>query len=243
MITARSRASTAAPTAPARSPSSAGTIAIGGRYCEPSTWRRNASCSGPKSSVPSSTSPPAITIRSGSRMFASPARPSATLSAYCASSASASPSPCAAAVPTAIPVDRVAVAARGGDDPRSPAVRDELTRHPAQRRARRDRLPVAALAARAHRPVDVDGEVAELGGEVVRAAVHAAVQEHAAADAGAERHEQRVPHAACRAVRGLAERRDVRVVVDDDRVPGCVRRARRATAPGARAGRFGEYST
>ena len=57
-------------------------------------------------------------------------------------------------------------------------------------RARRDRFPVPALTARAQRPVRVDGEVAELGAEVVGAAVHPAVEQHPAADAGTERDEQ-----------------------------------------------------
>ena len=72
------------------------------------------------------------------------------------------------------------------------------------------------LAARAHRAVALDGEVPDLGAEAVRAAVQLAVEQHAAADAGAERHEQRVTQAARRAVRDLAERGDVGVVVDDD---------------------------
>ena len=88
-------------------------------------------------------------------------------------------------------------------------------------------------------PFDVDGEVADLGAEVVRAAVHAAVEQEAAADAGAERHEHDVAQTGGGAVRDLAERRDARVVVDDDRAAGRRRERVAQRRLGGRSGRFG----
>ena len=71
----------------------------------------------------------------------------------------------------------------------------------AQRGARRHRLPVPTLPARAQRPVGIDLEVPDLGAEPVRAAQHLAAGDDPAADAGAERDEQhlgaaRAPHRA-----------------------------------------------
>ena len=57
---------------------------------------------------------------------------------------------------------------------------------------------------------------------------------------GAERDEQHVLHARRRAVRDLAERRDVGVVVDDERVLASPRRSASRSGASRTVGRFGE---
>ena len=81
---------------------------------------------------------------------------------------------------------------------------------------------MAALSARAQRAAALDGHVADLGAEAVRTAVELPVEQHAATDARSERHHQRVLHTLRGAVSDLAERRDVGVVVDHERMFGRV---------------------
>ena len=83
------------------------------------------------------------------------------------------------------------VAARGREDGGAAAGRDEIAGHAAERVAARDRLPVPELAARADRAAPLDGDVPDLGGEAVGAAVDPAVDDQAAADTGSERDHQR----------------------------------------------------
>ena len=81
---------------------------------------------------------------------------------------------------------------------------------------------MSALPARAQRAVRIHLEVADLGGEAVRAAQDLSSDHDPAAHAGAQRHEQEVVDTLRGAVRELGERGHVRVVVDDDRTPGRV---------------------
>ena len=89
----------------------------------------------------------------------------------------------------------------------------------AEAAARGVALPAAPLAARARQPVDgVDDHVADLAGEAVGAAHELAADHDAAADAGAERHQQHVRRGprrrrACRSPHAA----HVGVVVDVDR--------------------------
>ena len=76
---------------------------------------------------------------------------------------------------------------------------------------------MAPLAAGAGRPVAVDGEVADLGGEAEAAPVDRAVDDEAAADPRPQRDHQHLLVAPAGAVEDLAEGGDVGVVVDHDR--------------------------
>ena len=116
---------------------------------------------------------------------------------------------------------RAGVAAGRGDDRATAARRDHLARHPPERVPRRDCLPVPALAARADRPVALDGEVTDLTAEVMRATIDAPVEQHSAADAGPERHEQDVVDVPRGAVGAFADRGRVGVVVEHDDATRC----------------------
>ena len=78
------------------------------------------------------------------------------------------------------------------------------------------RLEMPLAAARARRPVELDDRVAELAAQTAAAAVRLAVDEDAAADAGADRDHEEVARALGGAVARLAERREMAVVVDGD---------------------------
>ena len=167
-------------------------------------------------------------MHSGSRMFASPASPTATFSAYCTSSAAGVGVALGGrAGPTWVPVTAPASppAAATSAAPPPLATSSRAMRPSAVPDAIDSQWPRSPHAHSG--PFDVDGEVADLGAEVVRAAVRAAVEEEAAADARAERDEQHVAPAHRRAVGDLAERRDAGVVVDDD---GAARRLRERVA-------------
>ena len=71
-----------------------------------------------------------------------------------------------------------------------------------------------------HRPVRVDGDVAELRAEAVRAAEELTVDEDAAADADLAEDGDEVLEVACDALPVLRERRQVRLVVGANREPG-----------------------
>ena len=121
----------------------------------------------------------------------------------------------AAAARDLFPAHRVDVAVRRGEDRLALARRAQLPRHAAERVAARDRLPVPELAARAHRAVALHGDVADLRRETVRSAVHLAVEDEPATDARSEGDHHRVASAGGGAVRDLAQRGGVGVVVDD----------------------------
>ena len=111
---------------------------------------------------------------------------------------------------------------RGGDPPgateqaRRPALGGGRLPEARQRVTGCACLPVATLAARAQRPVGGEGPVPDLGREAVRAAVDASVRDDPAADAGSQRHDERVVDPARRAMTELTPCGRVRVVVDED---------------------------
>jgi hypothetical protein len=80
-----------------------------------------------------------------------------------------------------------------------------------------DVAAVRAGPARAGWPVGLDDHVAELGAEAGGAAEHRPVDDHASADAGAEREHDQVTRRASVHELGLGDRRAVAVVVDVDR--------------------------
>src|SRR5439155_8878685 len=73
--TSSSRASRAAPTAPASLPIRAATRGTAGRWSGASMVRRNTSLAGPRRSSPAATAPPPTTTRPEPRLFTSPALP------------------------------------------------------------------------------------------------------------------------------------------------------------------------
>src|SRR5205823_823777 len=97
------QASAAAPMAPARSPSSAGTMLMTGRRSAASTRSANATRVGSNRTSPASTSPPPITNISGSKTLARFASPSASHQANRPKTARAPASPSMAARVTCSP--------------------------------------------------------------------------------------------------------------------------------------------
>src|SRR5215211_3290568 len=88
-----------------------------------------------------------------------------------------------------------------------------LTAHPIDRPAGGDLLPAAAVPAAAERATGLDDDVADLGGETVRAAEQPAVRHDPATDPRAHRDEQQMPVPATRAEPELTVRGHARVVV------------------------------
>ncbi len=197
-----------------RPPSSAATIGTAGRYGAPSMRPSNAARSGRSSTSSSSTRPPDTTTCSGSKMLTRPTSPIATRPAYSSTTAIASAAPAWATSPTSTPVMSSTTPLARGQHRRCRAGRRPLATERAERGARRQRLPVPALTARAERTVGIDLEVADLGAEAVRAAQHLAPGDHTTADAGAERDQEHLGASPRRAVHQLRDRGDVGVVVD-----------------------------
>ena len=112
--------------------------------------------------------------------------------------------------------DRVDLPTRGVQD-RPPFWRARrLSALLSYRRSAHERLEVTGPAARAGRPVEVDDHVSDLAAEPAGAAVRLAVDEHSAADSGAERDHQEVARALPDTETVLTERRKVPVVVERD---------------------------
>jgi hypothetical protein len=88
--------------------------------------------------------------------------------------------------------------------------------HARDRRAGRHRLDAAEVAAMAARAFLVDADVADVAGRAVGAAVHLAVADDAAADAGADLDDEEVGQRTLQPPQ-LAQRHQVDVVVDEHR--------------------------
>ena len=129
------------------------------------------------------------------------------------------------------------------------AVSHRLSTGSGDRLTRRHLLPASAVPAAAQRPVGLHDDVADLGGEPVRAPEEPPVRDDPAADPGADAHQQHVSVAAARAEPELPPGGRRVVVVGDDREPERARRdarpaGRRATPGSARtAGRRSADST
>ena len=118
------------------------------------------------------------------------------------------------------------------------AVVGRLHRHARDGRAGGHHLDAADIAAMAARPLQVDADVADVAGGAGRAAIHLAMADDAAADAGADLDDQEVRQRTLQAPE-LAQRHQVDVVVDEDRrgivLPQQV--ADREAVPGRHQGR------
>ena len=92
----------------------------------------------------------------------------------------------------------------------------DLTCSAHQRRAARVLLPAAEVAASALATAGYDAHVAGLAGDAEPSPVQAAVDDDAAADAGADRQAHEVRFFVARAVAELPPRRRIGVVLNDD---------------------------
>ncbi len=128
----------------------------------------------------------------------------------------AAASPARLAWPTSIGVDAAAARAAARPAPRSRPACAASRRHARDRGPGGHRLDAADVAAMAARAVLVDADVADVAGRAGGAAVHLAVADDAAADAGADLDDEEVGQRALQAPE-LAERHQVDVVVDEDR--------------------------
>ena len=170
---------------------------------------------GSNNNGPSSTSPPPTTISSGSSTLARPAEPSATLSATRRARRwrrRRRPRP---RLPPLNARDRRGMARpRRGSLACAPCSTSSRA-HAAERGARRDRLPMAALSARAAGPPRSTVMCPISAREAGAPAAEASTEQHPAADARSQRDEQGVVDPRGRAIGDLAPGRDVRIVVDD----------------------------
>ena len=115
------------------------------------------------------------------------------------------------------PAAEVALARQPHDRAPVEAVAVAAPQQLGQRVGAGDGLQAAAVAAAADRAVGVDEHVAELAGEALRAAVQAAVEHQPGADARRDHQVDEVLGVAPGAERGLGQRGEVGVVVDEDR--------------------------
>ena len=146
-----------------------------GRYAAPSMWRTNALAQRVEQQRPElDQAARDHDAAPGSSTFASAGEPERDVVGVLREQRDARRRrPRAPPPPTCTPVTASTSPPAAARIARAAARCDELARHAAERGARRDRLPVPALAARAQRAVALDREVTDLGAEAVRAAVHA----------------------------------------------------------------------
>ena len=162
-------------------------------------------------SSPSRARPPPMMTRAGFMRFSRLATAMPRWSAASATTWSASGSPASAASSMAAIVISRPASMLPGCSARSAAARASSAREPT-RVARHPRSPqMHGLSLR------VDGQVADLAGDPVRAPVDLAADDVARADAGGHLHVGEVVDAAPRTPPVLAERGQVGVVVDHDR--------------------------
>ena len=187
--------------------------------------RGHALRAGSSSRSPASETPPPMTISCGSNRLIALAIPTPSRWPRTSSTRSASASPALAPSTTSWPVTSPSCSSRlPRNESSSSRASRSASRSSARPAARYSSVPGSGClpsgTRRALLEVEPDHRVADLGG-ARRAAVEPPVEDHAAADAGAdgEHHEVRA-HQAAVLVERLGERRARRVVLDVDRDPG-----------------------
>ena len=169
---------------------------------------------------PPPSTPPPITITSGSKMLAKLESATPRRRPIVATTSIAISSPPSAASVTARPsISSPSARALPSAESGCASAATRPSRPSAVPGGDRLDAAVVRAVALARRAVDVDDDVAELGAGAGRAAVELAAEDQPAADPGPDRQHDHVGASRAGAEAVLGERRDVGVVVDEDRQP------------------------